>query len=256
MQLPIGLFGVAIATATLPAISRSAGSKNIEEFRDTLARSLGLVFLLTIPASAGLFVLGRSIVGAIYEGVKFQPYDTEQTALALACYSVGLAGYAAIKVLSPAFYALSDSRTPMWTSLGSIAVNVAVALVLVRFAGWGHAGLALSTSAVSLCSFFILFAAMRRRIGGVYGRRLGASLVKVCASTLVMTSVVWFSHRALYALFGDRGFGQFADLLVSIPLGLAVLWYACRGLRVEELDLATRALAGPIVRRLPSRARP
>jgi putative peptidoglycan lipid II flippase len=122
----------------------------------------------------------------------------------------------------------------------------------VRGAGWGHAGLALSTSAVALCSFLILFAVMRRRIGGVYGRRLRSTLVKVGAATLAMTAVVWLSHRAIYALAGERTLGQFTDLLCSIPLGLAVLYFSCRGLRVEELDLATRALAGPILRRFQS----
>jgi len=242
MQLPIGLFGVALATATLPAISKSAASKNMDEFRDTVARSLGLVFLLTLPSSAGLFVLGRSIVGAIYEGVKFRAYDTDQTALALACYSVGLAGYAAVKVLTPAFYTLDDSRTPMYTSLGSIVVNIGVALLLVRGVRLGHAGLALSTSAVALVSFLILFTALRRRIGGVYGRRLRTTILKVSAASLAMAAAIWLSSHAIYAWLGVRTATRFVDLIVSIPLGLAVLYGAARWLRIEELDLATRAL--------------
>src|SRR5437016_14639844 len=97
MQLPLGLFGVAIASATLPSISRSAGAGNMDEFRRTLSRSLGMVFLLTLPSSVGLAVLGKSIIGGIYQGGRFQLYDTQQTALALSCYSIGLAGYAALK---------------------------------------------------------------------------------------------------------------------------------------------------------------
>ncbi len=100
MQLPLGLFGVAMASATLPSISRSAAAGNMDEFRQTLSQSLGMVFLLTLPSSIGLVVLGKSIIGAIYQGGKFQLYDTQQTALALSCYAIGLAGYAALKVLS------------------------------------------------------------------------------------------------------------------------------------------------------------
>jgi putative peptidoglycan lipid II flippase len=132
MQLPLGLFGVAIATATLPAIGRSAASGNTEEFRETLARSLGLVFVLTVPSSVGLIVMGRSIIGAIYEGRRFEAYDTQQTALALACYALGLAGYAAVKILTPAFYVMKDSRTPMLVSLASIVINVGVAYAMVH----------------------------------------------------------------------------------------------------------------------------
>jgi putative peptidoglycan lipid II flippase len=249
MQLPLGLFGVAIATATLPAISKSAASKDIDEFRETLARSLGLVFLLTVPSSAGLLILGRSIVGAIYEGVRFQAYDTDQTATALACYSIGLAGYAAVKVLTPAFYTLDDSRTPMYVSIGSIAVNIAVALTLVRGAQLRQAGLALATSSVALISFFILFAVMRHRLGGIHGRRLRSSILKVTAATAAMSTVIWISSHSIYAFFGTRTATRWLDLAVSIPLGLAVLYGAARALQIEELDLATRALAGPILRR-------
>src|SRR5205085_8599365 len=145
MQLPLGIFGVAIASATLPSISRSAGAGNMEEFRRTLSRSLGMVFLLTLPSAIGLIVLGDSMIGAIYQGGKFHASDTHQTALALSCYAVGLAGYSALKVLNPAFYALHDARTPMIISMISIAVNYATASLLLRGTGLGHAGLALST---------------------------------------------------------------------------------------------------------------
>ncbi len=97
MELPLGLSGVAFASAILPSVSRSAASSNYEEFRKTLSRSLSMVFLLTIPASVGLIDSWEPIVGAIYQGGKFQLYDTEQTAVALSCYAVGLVGYAAQK---------------------------------------------------------------------------------------------------------------------------------------------------------------
>jgi putative peptidoglycan lipid II flippase len=202
MQLPLGLFGVAIATATLPAIGKSASSGNVDEFRETLARSLGLVFLLTVPSSVGLILLGPAIVGAIYEGVKFQPYDTQQTALALSYYALGLAGYAATKVLVPAFYALKDSRTPMYTSLASIAINAGMGYTLVRVVGMGHSGLALATSVVALFSFLVLFWAMKVRIGGVYGRRLRGVIVKVSVASAAMGVVVWGSSAFFQYMVG------------------------------------------------------
>src|SRR5262249_34616214 len=186
MQLPLGLFGVAMASATLPAVSRSAAEGKIDDLRKTLAQSLGMVFLLTMPSSVGLWILGKSIVGGIYQGGAFKVHDTEQTAWALSCYAIGLTGYAAIKVINPPFYALGDSRTTMLVSLGSIVVNYAAAAALLEVAGMGHAGLALSTSAVALFGFLLQFALLRARIGSVHGRMLATQTGKILLASLAM----------------------------------------------------------------------
>ena len=250
MQLPLGLFGVAIASATLPSISRSAGAGNMDEFRRTLSKSLGMVFLLTIPSSIGLMVLGRSIIGAIYQGGKFTTADTQQTALALSCYAIGLAGYSALKVINPAFYALHDARTPMIVSIISIAVNYATAATMLEAIGLGHAGLALSTSAVAIFGAVALFIILRNRIGGIYGRDLLNSLWRITAASIAMGGAVWASSRFMQSWRGQSALAHLADLAVSIPLGLAVLYGACRLLRVSELELATRSFMNPLRRRL------
>jgi len=249
MQLPLGLFGVAMASATLPSISRSAAAGNMEEFRRTLSKSLGMVFLLTLPSSVGLAVLGRSIIGAIYQGGRFQLYDTQQTALALSFYAIGLAGYAALKVLNPAFYALGDARTPMLVSLGSIVINFATAATMIRFAGLGHAGLALSTSVVALFGFFLLFEILRRRIGGVYGRELAGGIGKVLLASLVMAGATALSSHEMERWLGVSQLARLADLAVSIPLGLLIFYGMCRALGVHEVDMAIRAFTRPVSRR-------
>jgi putative peptidoglycan lipid II flippase len=256
MQLPLGLFGVAMASATLPSISRSAAAGNMDEFRRTLSKSLGMVFLLTLPSSVGLAVLGKSIIGAIYQGGRFQLYDTQQTALALSCYSIGLAGYAALKVLNPAFYALGDARTPMLVSLGSIIVNFATAEFMVRFAGLGHAGLALSTSAVALFGFFLLFEILRRRIGGVHGRELAYGIGKVLLASLVMAGAIALSSHYLERWIGVSQFGRLGDLAVSIPVGLLVFYGICRALGLHEMDMAIRAFTNPVRRKFQRNATP
>ena len=253
MQLPLGLFGVAMASATLPSISRSAAAGNMDEFRKTLSHSLGMVFLLTLPSSMGLVVLGKSIIGSIYQGGKFQLYDTQQTALALSYYAIGLTGYAALKVLAPAFYALGDARTPMLVSLGSIVVNFATASTMIRLAGLRHAGLALSTSAVALSGFAILFAILRKRIGGIEGRALVAQLGKVSAASLAMAGVVAVSSHAMAASLGVSRLARLADLALSIPLGLAVYYGVCRALGVSDIDMAVRAFTAPLRRRFAAR---
>src|SRR6185312_1124027 len=124
MQFPLGIFGVSFASAILPSVSRSVAANDYGEFRRTMSRSLGLIFLMTIPSSIGLILLGTPIIGAVFQGGRFQIYDTQQTAVALSCYSIGLVGYAATKVLNPAFYALTDAKTPMYVSLCSIGINI------------------------------------------------------------------------------------------------------------------------------------
>jgi len=250
MQLPLGLFGVAIASATLPSISRSAAANNMEEFRRTLSRSLGLVFLLTVPSAVGLAVLGEPVIAAIYQGGAFQLADARQTALALSCYAIGLTGYAAVKILAPAFYALHDARTPMIVSLVSIAINYFAASTMVRVAGLGHAGLALSTSIVAIFSFIALFWTMRGRLGGIYGRDLLSTLMKVMAASLVMGAVCFGSSHLLRQWLGLTRWARLADLTVTILLGLAVFYTIARALRVAELEMAWTAVAGPLARRL------
>jgi len=248
MQLPLGLFGVAIASATLPSISRSAGAGNLDEYRRTLSKSLGMVFLLTLPSSVGLVVLGRTMIGAIYQGGKFSANDTEQTAIALSCYAVGLAGYSALKVLNPAFYALHDARTPMLVSVISIGLNYVTAIVLLRDTSLGHAGLALSTSVVAVFGAVALFLILRKRIGGIHGRNLAASIWKITAASAVMGAAVLLSSHGIESWLGDHRFGRLIDLAVSIPLGILIFYAACRVLRVSELELAGRALADPLAR--------
>ena len=243
MQFPIGVFGVAIGTVTLPAISRSIATKNIPEFRDTLSRSLGLVFLLCIPSAAGLAILGRPIIGAIYQHGKFAASDTDQAAAALAFYSAGLAGYAAIKILAPAFYALDDARTPMLISIGSIAINFSLNWTFVRVLGFGHRGLALSTSLVALLNFMLLLTFMRRRIRRIEGRRLLSSLMRISAASGGMALTCWLCSRLILSRLGATSFsGYLTALAVAIPAGVGALYLLCHLLRVQELTMLKEAL--------------
>jgi putative peptidoglycan lipid II flippase len=220
----------------------------MDEFRKTLSQSLGVVFLLTLPSSVGLVVLGRSIIGAIYQGGKFQIYDTQHTALALSYYAIGLTGYAALKVVVPAFYALGDSRLPMLTSIASIVINVGVAVALTRVAHLGIAGLALSTSAVALFGFLVLFEMLRRRIGGVHGRTLGTQFFKIAMASLGMAVVIALSSRLVENWMGVTRLAHLTNLVISIPLGLGVFYAACRAFDVNDLDMTVRAFAAPVRR--------
>lgn len=235
LQFPLGLFGAALASATLPAISRSAALGRLDEFRATLSGSLRMALLLTIPSSVGLAVLGESMIGAVYQGGRFGAYDTHQTAVALACYSAGLAGYAAIKLLAPAFYALDDAWTPMTVSLASIGLNLPVAAGLANGARMGHAGLALSTSLVALAGATALAAALSRRVRGLEGRRLAVCAAKITLAAAVMGAACRASSTLIHATVHGHRLPHMADLAISIPLGVGVFYALARTLRIPEL---------------------
>jgi putative peptidoglycan lipid II flippase len=244
MQLPLGLFGVAVASATLPSISRNAAAGHIQQFRETLSRSLALVFLLTIPSAIGLIVLSRSIVGVVFQRGAFSAFDTEQTSTALSYYCIGLAAYSAIKVLTPAYYALNEVRIPVIASLVSIFSNYMLNWMFVRLLGWGHGGLAFSTSIVAILNFVALLFFMRRRIEGIHGRRLLLSVTKVLTASSIMGAACGVSSYAIsYSLGASMG-ARLLDLGISVPLGLLVLYGSCRWLGVQELEAARQAVMG------------
>lgn len=231
---PIGVFGVAISTATLPVASRAA-LENMDEFRRTIASALRLTFLLNVPSTIGLMVLSEPIIGLIYQRGRFTSQDTKQAAAALICYALGLTSYSAIKVLAPAFYALKETRIPMMASLLSIVTNYAVASLTIG--SLGHRGLALSISAVSLINFAVLFFFMRRKIGGLAGRALFLSFSKVLLASLVMGAVCWFISDQIVRLLGVQSlFARLVNVGVSVSLGALVFVLLAKLLNVTEMN--------------------
>ncbi len=248
MQFPIGVFGVAIGTAAIPTLSRLASEENLSGFRNTLSDALKLVFLLTIPSACGLIVLGEPIISLIYEGGRFRSFDTDMTAWALGAYSIGLAGYAAIKVLSPSFYALDDARTPMYVSLASVAIHAPTSFGLMyllstvgvtpeRPDGFGHVGVALATSTVALVNFIALTVLMRRRIERLNGRDIASSFLKIMVSSITMSVVCYVSYRYLAGLFAGRTFlARLIEALVPVAIGGVTFLLMAKLLRISEID--------------------
>jgi putative peptidoglycan lipid II flippase len=248
MQFPIGLFGVAIGTASVPVLSRMASEGKIGDFRKTLSDSLGLVFLMTLPSACGLIVLGEPIIRLIYSRGAFTEQDVSMTAWALTGYAIGLTGYAAIKVLSPAFYALDDAKTPMNIAVASIAVN-AVASYFFRDwfsgigvsaaypGGLGHIGVALATSTVALVNFFALAFLMRNRISGLNGREISKAFIKVAIASVLMSAVCFASYYFLTNYLGTKTFLiKLVEAFVPIGLGGIVFVVAAKLLGIKELN--------------------
>src|SRR3984893_16142494 len=156
MQLPLGVFGVALGTVTLPLLSRLVVAGQMIGFRAELARAMRLALLLTVPSTVGLIMLAEPIISVLYQHGKFNAYQAAQAAGALRFYAVGLAGYAALKVLVNAFYALDKRKTPMLVSFGAVGVNLLLNWIFTFRLGWGHRGLAFSTGCVAPFNFLLL----------------------------------------------------------------------------------------------------
>ena len=250
MQFPIGLFGVAVGTAAIPVLSRLASEGKIKDFRDTVSSSMNLVFLMTLPSACGLIVLGEPIVRLIYERGKFDATATSMTAVALAGYSIGLTGYAAIKILSPAFYALNDAKTPMIIAIASIGVNFLGSYFLRDWFshygvtpetphGYGHAGVAMATSIVALVNFFALALLMRRRIKRLNGRDIILSFSKIAVASAVLSAVCYVAYHFLLSRLGTASFTiRLAEAFVPIALGGIAFVIVAKLLRVTELEQA------------------
>lgn len=255
MQLPIGIFGVAVATAAVPALSRFAAQQDAEKFRETLGGAIRLVFLLTLPSACGLIVLGEPIIRLIYEHGKFDRLATSMTAWALAAYAIGLTGYAAIKIISPAFYALDDARTPMIVSLCSILVNVVagytfrillsnVGVTEATPNGLGHVGVALATSSIALVNFFALVLLLRRKIKRIEGGKTFVSFAKIAVASTLLSAVCYLSYRFLYGYFGAASLILKAvEVFVPMALGGVVFLIAAKLLGVAELNQAFAVFA-------------
>ncbi len=193
MQLPLGIFGVAVATVTLPVVARIAASADRGEFGPTLGKALRLAVFLTLPSAIGLYFLAHPIIDVIYQRGEFLPEDSLQTALALQLYAMGLVAYAGIKVFSPAFYAIDRKWTPMMVSFGSITLNIALNYYLIFVVGWGHRGLALSTTVSASLNFVTLYLLMGRASGGLETRRLAIAVAKCVLAAGGLGGVCWWA---------------------------------------------------------------
>ncbi len=243
MYLPIGLFGVSIATAVLPSAARHAAVKDMSAIRDTVRRGLSLMLFVNIPATCGLMLLSNEIIRLLLERGHFTAADTSATAAALRLYAVGLLGYSTARIGSPVFYALGRSRVPVALTMVSVTVNLVLSLVLTRT--MGYLGLALATSIAALVNASLCLLLLRAHLQGLGGRLLAPALLKVVVAAAVMALAVIGARAALPSSLLQGGTAsQGMALLAMIGTGLLCLVGTAHVLRIEELDVV-----GAMIRR-------
>jgi putative peptidoglycan lipid II flippase len=248
MYLPIGVFGVSIATAALPGIARHAAADDLRGVRDALSQALRMMLMLNVPATLGLIVLAVPIFELLIEYGRVSSRDTAGMAFALTCYAPGLLGYSAVKIASPTFYALKDSRTPVTVSLISIGINIVLNLTLVRFMGFG--GLALGTGIAALVNAGLLFYLLRGRLGGIDGARVGTAFVKILIASIVMAAAAWGTEHGLSVWWpGHNAFIRLVRVMLAISAGVGTLVLMAKLLRLDEFEKASARVTKKLVGR-------
>jgi putative peptidoglycan lipid II flippase len=232
MYLPIGLFGVSIATAVLPAISRHVVAHDVRASRDTTADGLALMMALNVPATVGLIVLSVPIVRVIFEHGQFLPRDTLATAAALRFYALGLVGYSVVRIASPIFYALGKNRIPVVVSVITLLENAGLNIVLVVV--MGYRGLALGTSIAAIINAIVLFVLLHRALGGLNEGRLLSSFVRIVLASAVMGGVAILTDQWLSTVLPPPITWQIVQVTVDIGAALAALAIAAWLLRIRE----------------------
>ena len=233
MQLPIGLFGVAIATVTLAEVSRHAARREMPALKRTISFSLRFGLFLTLPATMILMSLAHPIVALLYQHGRFGADDSWQTAQALWGYAVGLSAFSAVRVLVPVYYSLGMTRIPVTISFVTIAINVVLNIMLME--PLQHRGLALATSISSVLNFVLLFEVLRRKIGPMGGRALSRSAGKIFLASLLAALAAF---AAAWEVEGWLGLTSVVARVAVVGSGLfaatAVYLMAVFALRIEE----------------------
>ncbi|WP_310599449.1 murein biosynthesis integral membrane protein MurJ [Desulfobulbus sp.] len=243
VQLPIGVFGVALSIAVMPILAKQAAQKDLPSLKQTFTSSLVLVFALAVPATAGLMLLARPIIRLIFEHGAFTGADTIQTADALTYYAIGLFAYSAIKVMVPVFYAINNTRYPVIGSFLGVAANVGTIYLVIG--ALQHRGIALSTSCAMILNFLFLGVVLYRKLDGYPLGYLLRGLVKIVAATGLMCGGIW-GLELLLAPWQQGAVWAQAGVLVLL-VGVAVTIYAV-GLQVLRLPEFT-LLTGKLVQR-------
>jgi len=234
-ELPLGVFVVATATVVLPLMSRQAARGDRTGMLDTLNFALRQVAFITLPACVGLVLLRDEIVSVLFQipGGQFSADSTERTAAALAAYSVGLIGFAGVRVVAPGFFALKDTMTPVLVAAVAMVVHLAACLALIPWLD--HAGIALASSLSGYVNAGLLVWLLQRRVGSIGGWALLRSFARLGVASSVMAWVVWGLRSRWFTEIADSSPTRAATLALIVGVGAVTYLGAAALLRAPEL---------------------
>jgi putative peptidoglycan lipid II flippase len=248
MEFPLGVFGIALATVILPNLSEQHARASVENFSSMIDWALRLVVVIGVPAALALMVLAEPVLTTIFYGGAFTEMDVRMATASLIAYALGLLGFILVKVLSPAYFARQDTRTPVRIGIGALALNMALnvvfVLVLLR-TQWApaHAGLALATTIAAFANAGMLWRGLIRN--GAYRPTHGwpRLLGQVALASLVMVAYLVWARRGDLDWTTWTGMQRALRLAACVVGGLLVYLVACFGvgLRVQQFRVKRSA---------------
>jgi putative peptidoglycan lipid II flippase len=244
-QLPHSIFAVSIFTALLPAMSSRWIDDDVEGFRRLLSQGLRATATVLIPAALGYLVLARPIVRLVLEHGVTGPSSGDLVAEVLVLFVLGLFPFSAFQLLLRASYAMQDTRTPALVNLAATALNVGANLLLVLVLDLGVRGLALGHAASYVFASIVLFLRVRAKVGGLGGERIWTSIGRALIAGLASASAAWLVAEAMERWLGTATIGaQAMQVASAVVAGLAVFLASAVALRIEEVDMVRRQVAG------------
>ena len=236
MQLPLGVFGVAMATATLPSLSTYFARGEMEKLKETLSFALRNVLFIIIPSSVGLILLRKPIISLLFQRGLFTSASVDNTAFALLFYALGLFAYATSIIVVRGFYSIQDTRTPVKIGLLSILANIILDLILMGPLRQG--GIALSTALVGILNLTILSFILAKKLEGLDGKKILLSSLKTLFISGLMGVLVWGSLVScrMISLLSNK----FALVIIPAIIGVVFYLFFSHLLRKEEMKVFSR----------------
>ena len=240
VQLPIGVFGVALSIAAMPVLAKQAAKKDFSGLRQTFSSSLVMVFSLAIPATVGLILLAQPIIRLIFEHGAFDPADTRHTAQALTCYAFGLFAYSAVKIMVPVFYALDDTKYPVIGSFLAVAANIIMINLTIDV--FSFRAIALSTSCAMTMNFLFLGIVLYRKLTGFSLLYLGRGVIKIILASLVMAAGLSWLKTLLRPMLSGNILWQLIGVVLVIGASALLYIFVLHLLRLPEFRFITNKI--------------
>lgn len=231
----VGVFSFVVTNLVFPSLARANAADNQEERHALMHGALKSVSFVMLPIMAGFILLARPVVQLIYQYGEFDTASTAITSTALMFYSMGMIGFSYAEVLNKSFFAMQDSKTPMFTALISIVVNILLSYLLSKRFGVG--GLALASALASTLNAALNFVMMNRRIKGIFNKQDGIDILKILCSVLVMSAAVFGIYRMIHPLFADNFIGRVITLGVPVLVGALIYFVLCYFMKVTEMQI-------------------
>ncbi|MDR7871373.1 MAG: murein biosynthesis integral membrane protein MurJ [Tissierellaceae bacterium] len=231
--LILGVFVSAITTVIFPLLSRQSNSDNISGMKKIMNYGINIIILITVPSTVGMIVLATPIVEIAFQRGAFDAAATLMTSKALVFYSIGLVAMSERLLITRVYYSLQDTKTPMVNGVISVALNIVLNIILVKF--MDHAGLALATSIATTMATIMLLCGLKKKVGSLGTKGYIVTFFKTGIASVIMGVFAYLVYHGLYGILGISKINNLISLLVAVVLAVVVYVVLCYVFKIEEV---------------------